>query len=115
MSLGARIKQQREALGWDQSELCRKVPGLTQQNLSAMENRDSDTSVYAVRIADALGVSVRWLLDGAGRKEDRDWPFTRVQRARWDQCSDEDRGYVQAAMNRALDECESSSKPRAAA
>ena len=53
-----------------------------------------------------LGVSLRWLLTGIGRQDDPDWPFPRVARARWDACDDTDRGYVQAAVNKALDECE---------
>lgn len=106
MALGARIREAREALNWDQSALCSRVPGLSQQALSNLETRDSKTSEFAIRIADALGVSIRWLLDGAGRMHDRDWPMARVDRARWDACDDTDRGYVQAAMNRALDECE---------
>lgn len=35
---------------------------------------------------------------------DEDWPFPLVNRARWDQCTLEMRGYVQNALNRALDE-----------
>lgn len=108
MNLGGRIKQEREARGIQQSSLCALVPGLSQQALSNLETRDSATSEFAIRIADALGVSVRWLLDGTGRKDDRDWPFDRVARSRWDACNDVDRGYVQSAMNRALDECEAS-------
>lgn len=90
----------------DQAELCHRVPGLSQQALSNLETRDSKTSEYAIRIADALGVSIRWLLDGAGKKDDRDWPFLRVDRTRWDACSAEDRGYVEGALNRALEDCE---------
>lgn len=106
MALGARIREARDDLGWDQADLCSRVPGLSQQNLSNLETRDSKTSEFAIRIADALGVSIRWLLDGTGRKDDRDWPMTRVERARWDACDDMDRGYVQAAMSRALEDCE---------
>lgn len=106
MALGARIKEARDDLGWDQAALCARVPGLSQQALSNLETRDSKTSEFAVRIADALGVSIRWLLDGAGRKDDRDWPMARVDKARWDACDDMDRGFVQAAMIRALEDCE---------
>lgn len=59
-----------------------------------------------MQLADALGLSIRWLITGRGRKTEKDWPFDRVDRSRWDATSDEDRGYLQAAMNRALDECE---------
>lgn len=34
------------------------------------------------------------------------WPFPRVKQDRWDACDNEDRAYVQAAINHALDECE---------
>ena len=100
---------------WGQAKLCELVEGLSQQNLSNLENRDSLTSEFAIRIADALSVSIRWLLDGSGRKEDRDWPFERVKIQRWQACNDVDRGYVQSAMNRALDECEAVTRKDAAA
>ncbi|QAZ38450.1 hypothetical protein C1M51_02885 [Methylibium sp. Pch-M] len=106
MALGARIKEVREGLGWGQTDLCDRVPGLTQQSLSNLENRDSKTSEFGIRIADALGVSVRWLLDGQGDRADRDWPFAKVERHRWDDCSQNDKGYVESAMNIALKECE---------
>lgn len=48
----------------EQAEVCARVPGLTQQALSNLEKRDSRTSEFAVQIADALGVSPRWLLTG---------------------------------------------------
>lgn len=106
MALGARIKQVREDLGWDQAALCAKVPGLSQQNLSNLETRDSKTSEFAVRIADALQVSLRWLLDGAGPRESLEWPLPRVDRSRWDACTDDDRAYIQGAINAALSQCE---------
>jgi hypothetical protein len=39
---------------------------MSQQALSALETRDSKTSEFAVELADALQVSVRWLLTGRG-------------------------------------------------
>ena len=112
MGMGKRIEAERNARGWTQGKLAELVNNgpdekLSQQALDRLEKRDSDKSEFAVQIADALGVSLRWLLSGTGRKDDRDWPFSRVSRSRWDACDDTDRGYVQAAVNRALDECES--------
>lgn len=107
MNLGGRVKQERLARVWTQAHLA-ELAGLSQQALAGLESRDSRTSDRAVELADALQVSLRWLLTGQGRRDDQDWPFRRVDRARWDRCDDEDRGYVQAAINRALDECESS-------
>lgn len=110
--MGKRIETERLGRGWTQGKLVELVgngagAGLSQQALDRLEKRDSDKSEHAVGIADALGVSLRWLLTGTGRKDDKDWPFQRVSRARWDACDDVDRGYIQAAANRALDECES--------
>lgn len=106
MALGKRIEQELARLGWKQADLSERVEGLSQQAISNLITRDSATSEFAIRIADAFSVSIRWLLDGQGRREDTDWPFPRVKRDRWDRCDDTDRGYVQAAVNKALDECE---------
>lgn len=116
MALGKRVQHLREERGWKQAHLCALVNAklsddeklLTQQALSNLESRDSATSEAAPYLAEVFGVSLRWLLCGKGRSDDTDWPFRRVDRARWDACGDEDRGYVQAAVNRALDECEAS-------
>ena len=106
MSLGKRVEDRRKELGWTQPQLAVKVAGLSQQALDRLEKRDSKTSEHAVALAEALSVSLRWLLTGEGRSTDADWPFPRVMRSRWDACDDTDRGYVQAAINKALDECE---------
>jgi len=60
----------------------------------------------AVNAQRLFGCNVLWVLDGAEPQAVGGWPFPRVDRARWDACDDTDRGYVQSAMNRALDECE---------
>lgn len=106
MALGKRIEEELSRQGWKQSDLSAKVPGLSQQAISNLITRDSATSEFAIRIADAFGVSVRWLLDGQGRRDEADWPFPRVSRARWDACDAGERGYVESAMNLALRECE---------
>lgn len=108
VNLGGRVKAEREARDWTQQHLCDLVgeDRLSQGQLSALENRDSKTSEAAPYIADAFGISLRWLLTGEGRREDTDWPFPWVKRSRWDACDDMARGYIQAAINRALDECE---------
>lgn len=114
MALGKRVKHLVEEGQWEQDDLCKRVnalllPGekkLTQQTLSNLMARDSTKSEAAPFLAEVFGVSLRWLLTGRGRRDDAEWPFPRVSRSRWDACSDVDRGYVQAAINRALDECE---------
>jgi hypothetical protein len=56
----------------------------------------------------ALAQALGWSLDdiaGTSTPDGRPpWPFPLVDRSRWDACTPEMRGYVQAAINRALDE-----------
>lgn len=72
MALGQRIREAREARGWEQSDLAGKVPGLTQQALSALERRDSSSSKFAGKIAEALGIDAGWLMDGSGTTSQQD-------------------------------------------
>jgi len=64
--LGQRVREARDARHLTQAELCELVPGLTQQTLSALEARNSKTSLLLFAIADALNVNPRWLLTGHG-------------------------------------------------
>lgn len=106
MALGKRVEELRKARGLTQGRLADMTNGaISQQNLDRLEKRDARTSEAAPALADALGVSLRWLLTGEGAREATDWPFPRVSRSRWDALSTEDRAYVQGAINRALDEC----------
>lgn len=50
----------------------------------------------ARKIELALGLERGWF--------DEDWPFPLVDQARWARCTSEQRGYVQGALTRALDE-----------
>ena len=85
MALGKRIEMARIRLGIKQQALCDRVNKLvpsggkllTQQALDNLEKRDSETTLFVVKLADVLGVSVRWLQDGEGIESARDWPFTR--------------------------------------
>ena len=100
------------------NELSGVEDGLSQQNLSALESRGSNKSEHAAYLALALEVSLWWLLTGKGDKTEGAWPFKRVSRSRWDECDAGDRGYIESAINRALEECESSreqGKPQRAA
>lgn len=99
MAMGARIKAERGDT--DQAVIAAKVPGLTQQALSNLETRDSRTSEFAPGIADALGVSLRWLMTGEGDKKS-DWPFRRIQREQLTRLSDEDLLVVEGALLMAI-------------
>jgi len=109
MALGARIKQARGTL--DQSILCAMVNErtpeggklLSQQSLSNLETRDSLTSEFALRIADALGVSVRWLLDGEGPQQAPEWPFLGVARSEIDALTPHQLGFIEGVLRSALE------------
>lgn len=60
--IGNRIKEAREAANMTQTELAEKV-GISRVSLSRIETGETpNTSVYtAIRIADALGVSMDFL------------------------------------------------------
>lgn len=113
MALGARIKQIREQRSIEQQDICRKIPGLSQQALSNLETRDSKSSEFGVRIADALGVSVRWLLDGSGEPDWADWPFPDIDRRRFDQLSANQKIEIQGVVRERIERFEDHHAPPA--
>lgn len=64
MNIGGRIEKQLSALNWERKDLLARVPDLTAQALSNLIRRDSVRSEWDEVIADALGVSVMWLVYG---------------------------------------------------
>lgn len=64
MAIGKRIEQRLDALEWKRRDLMERVPELTPQALANLINRDSVRSEWDLRIAEALGVSVLWLVYG---------------------------------------------------
>lgn len=69
-SMGIRIRQVLEQRGISQAELARLV-GVKQQTISYLcdPERPGQTSRYAVRIAEALGLNPAWLQTGEGEKK----------------------------------------------
>ena len=64
MAIGKRIEKRLEELRWKRKDLLDRVDNLTVQALSNLIRRDSKRSEWDVKIADALGVSVNWLVYG---------------------------------------------------
>lgn len=64
MNIGGRIKQRLEDTGKDRQWLLAQLPELSPQALSNLIVRDSKRSEWDEAIADALGVSVLWLVYG---------------------------------------------------
>lgn len=64
MNIGGRIVQRLQELGWERKDLLARVPDLSQQALSYLIKRDSVRSEWDLQIAEALKVSVLWLVYG---------------------------------------------------
>jgi transcriptional regulator with XRE-family HTH domain len=62
MAIGKRISERLNVLGWRNSQLIKRVPGLSAQALSSIIQRDSKRSQFAPQIAKALGMSLESLL-----------------------------------------------------
>ncbi len=65
MALGQRLKEARKLAGLTQERLAELV-GMTQAAIGALEKRDSQRSNKAAELAEALGVSLLWLVSGSG-------------------------------------------------
>lgn len=50
-------------------DLCRLVPDMDVRTLSIAMKRDSKHSTYAHKIAEAMGINLKWLLTGEGEKD----------------------------------------------
>lgn len=71
MTLGQRVRERRESLGWSQAELARRVSVLlrrrvTQVAIHHIESRGNVNPRFVVELASALGVSLEWLRHGRG-------------------------------------------------
>lgn len=80
MAIGKRIDARLQAVGWTRAQLMEKVFGLTPQALSNLIKRDSKRSEWDEAIAEALGVSVMWLV--YGREENYQGGEVRILTAR---------------------------------
>jgi transcriptional regulator with XRE-family HTH domain len=71
MTLGSRVRERREARGWSQAELARRVSELlrrrvTQVAIHHIESRGNVNPRFVVELASALGVPLEWLRTGRG-------------------------------------------------
>lgn len=64
MAIGKRIEQRLAEKKWSRNDLMARVPNLTPQALSNLIKRDSVRSEWDLQIAEALEVSVLWLVYG---------------------------------------------------
>ena len=72
LTLGIRVKSRLKDLGkkpqWLADQIAWRFPGskCDVKCISALISRKSQTTIYAIQIAEALEVSLAWLLDGTG-------------------------------------------------
>ena len=73
-TLGERVKAEREARGWSQAELARRVTRagytITQGGIAQIERRGNTEPKSIVQLAQALGLSVHWLQTHRGDKHE---------------------------------------------
>jgi len=62
--MGKGIEERLNSLNWKRKDMLQRVPDLTEQELSNLIRRDSKRSEWDESIAEALGVSVLWLVYG---------------------------------------------------
>ncbi|MCF8799223.1 XRE family transcriptional regulator [Xanthomonas campestris] len=79
MTIGERIKQARQLKGMTRPQLS-EASGVKYPTLAGIENNDQAGTTQLPALAEALGVSIRWLQTGKGPKEpgapivdDSDW------------------------------------------
>lgn len=72
-TLGDRVRAEREARGWSQAELAKRVvragfKSMSQPGIRKIESGDTKVPDCRNELAAALGVSLRWLQEGKGDK-----------------------------------------------
>ncbi len=68
IEFGKRLKESREAAGFLQPEVCKRV-GIRQGTLSQLESGKSARSTYTIALAKLYGVDAGWLATGKGDRE----------------------------------------------
>src|SRR5690349_14131644 len=109
-NIGERVKGEREAKGWSQAELARRVTragySITQGGIAQIERRGDTEPKSIVQLAQALGVSVTWLQSSRGDKTrgvtgDDDGQQTLLATGRRGRTAEVPAGPVRAPLGRA--------------
>lgn len=126
-ALGPRVRWWRLHRGMTQPQLCKKV-GISQSNLSGLENQKQHGSAAINRLAEALGVDAHYLETDEGDPEPRGpgqrlttppsgelpswWPFENVGKAQLTKLSKIELHYAESRLLEALQEITSSRKSK---
>ena len=78
-TIGERVKEARVANGWNQPELA-KITNISKQALSQIETGTTKNPKpeNLLKIADATGYELRWLITGNGIKTSKDAAFDKL-------------------------------------
>lgn len=94
-TMGERVADAREANGWSQSELARRI-GVKQQAIQQIESGETKRSRYLADIARETGFNLEWIVNGIG--PERPDSFTPEERAlveKYRHMSEQDRKTLQ--------------------
>lgn len=119
MSYGKRLEKALELAGKDRKELAAhleiSVQAVGQVITGGRSGNQRFDAENSARAAQFLGVDHFWLATGEGdaRLKGVDWPFTLVDRERYENLSPERRGFVQSGLERLIAEQEEQQALRA--
>lgn len=114
-TIGKRLARARKESGMSQPELAR-IAGVSAGAVGNIEAGTRSGSARVVEaLARALGVSVRWLVDGDGPREQVGaWPFSQVDRSAIEALSPSQKAAVEGAILLVLAQMGASGKDLAA-
>lgn len=114
-TIGKRLARARKESGMSQPELAR-IAGVSAGAVGNIEAGTRSGSARVVEaLARALGVSVRWLVDGDGPREQVGaWPFSQVDRSAIESLSPSQKAAVEGAILLVLAQMGASGKDLAA-
>jgi len=107
-SRGLRIRNRRKALGLNQADVAAEV-GVDQSTVSDWEKRNAEPGAeQLMKLAKVLQTSAEELMLG---KDERVWPFVRIEADRFLRLKDLDRGFVEGKLEEAIAKCEGPPEP----
>jgi transcriptional regulator with XRE-family HTH domain len=112
-TLADRTKEARMALGYSQEQLADRA-GVSQGTIGNIESGFRKNPRELLAIANALGVRPEWLKDGKGEMSalpsgpivGQAWPFEKISPERWAQLTERDKGEVEAAARKCIEDIE---------
>jgi transcriptional regulator with XRE-family HTH domain len=104
--IAKRLSYARKVNGLSQQALATKA-GIAQSTVGNIEAGERERPREITAIAKALGFNAEWLLDGTGPERgepppELEWPFELITRREWSALTERQRGVVEWAARKAL-------------